>query len=115
MVYQIFQFLLGICSTMDKSDWQGLFTKCPKVGLQIFGYLSDKDLGACRETCINWQNFEEIAWSRLQLDSSSIFKGHIHPLLVAAFYGLTNIYLKLSSLEDDKNPQSFLGWNLFKI
>ena len=100
---------------MDKSDWQGLFTKCPQVGLQIFGYLNDKDLGACQETCINWKNFQEIAWSKLQLNSSSFFNGRVHPLLVAAFYGLTNIYLKLSSLEDDKNPRSYFGWNLFKI
>ena len=53
---------------MAKQDWEGLFKAIPKVGQQILGYVSNHDLGNCRETCQKWSMFidvHQIAWNRI--------------------------------------------------
>ena len=98
---------------MAKRDWEGLFKAIPKVGQQILGYVSNHDLGNCRETCHKWSMFidvHQIAWNRIwAIQQSSEFGPHLNPLLCCAFYGQNYVFHQLAKNEVDKNPVGYMG------
>ena len=90
-------------------DWEGLFKKIPKVGEQILGYVSNHDLGNCRETCQKWSMFidvHQIAWNRIwAIQQSSKFGA----LLICASYGQNYVFHQLAKNEVEKNPVGIMG------
>ena len=94
-------------------DWSRLFHTSPNVGKEILGYVSNKELGYCRETCHNWSMFideQQIAWQRIwSSQESSEFSSHNHPLLICAFYGQSYVFQELAKNEFEKNPECVMG------
>ena len=94
-------------------DWEGLFKAIPEVGQKILGYVSNHDLGNCRETCHKWSMFidvQQIAWNRIwAIQQSSEFGADMHPLLICALYGQNYVYHQLAKNEVDKNPAGMMG------